>query len=136
MCQRYHPKIKKRPAGRMLRRLSTRLALGELEPPASALLAVLLPFVLTGVPGQESELLQTSTQFGVEFDQGARDAEPGRSGLTRQSAAVCENQNFELVRRFGGQQRLAHDVPRGVVHEVVFKWPAIDLNLALSRPKE
>src|ERR1039457_956995 len=75
------------------RRTHKRLALGELEPFASALLSVLLPFVLAGVPGQESELLELAAQFGVELDQGAGDAKPGRAGLARQPAATGENEH-------------------------------------------
>jgi hypothetical protein len=123
-------------AGRDGEAIPSGLALGELEPAPGALLSVLLPLVLTGIPSQKSELLQLAAQFGVELDQRAGDAEPGSACLTGQSAAVGENQNVELIGGLGSQQRLAHDVPRGVVHEIVFKRSSVDLNLALTRTQK
>jgi hypothetical protein len=43
------------------------LTLGELEPLAGALLAVLLPLVSARVARQESELLQFAAKFRIEF---------------------------------------------------------------------
>src|SRR6188472_2262110 len=76
------------------------LTFGELEPFASALLAVLLALVLAGVAGQEAELLQPRPQFGVELHQSSRDAQTGGARLTGDSAAVGKDQQVELVGGF------------------------------------
>src|SRR5947209_2687538 len=75
------------------------LSLGELEPFACALLAVLLAFVGTRVPRQEPELFQFTAQLGIEFDERAGDTQARCSGLAIEPPAVGKHQDVELVRR-------------------------------------
>ena len=53
-----------------------RLAFGELEALASALLTVLLSLMLARIARQEPKLLQLPAQFGIEFNQRTGDPEP------------------------------------------------------------
>src|SRR5438270_13544751 len=95
------------------------LTLGELEPLAGALLAVLLPFVLTRVASEEPELLQPSPQFGVELHQCPGDAQPGRARLSGDAATAGENDQVELIRGFGGRHSLADRGPGAFGREVI-----------------
>src|SRR5437764_14551083 len=63
------------------------LALAELETGAGALLAVLLAFLLARIARQEPGRLEAVAQLAVELEQGARDAVPYRTGVTRDAAA-------------------------------------------------
>src|SRR5215467_12352255 len=54
-----------------------RLTLGELEPLAGALLAVLLPLVSPWVTGQESEFLQFAAKLRIEFHQRPGNSQTG-----------------------------------------------------------
>src|SRR3954453_6620554 len=74
------------------------LTLGELEALAGALLPVLLSFFCACIACQQSERFQLSTQFRVEFNQGASDSHPGCSSLTANPAAIGEDQNVETIR--------------------------------------
>src|ERR1700733_6957997 len=79
------------------------LPLGELEPLASALLAVLLALVLPRIACQKTRFLQGTTQFGVELHQGAGNTEFDCPCLASCAAAVCQNQHIEAVRHFDCQ---------------------------------
>ena len=81
------------------------LALGELEPAAGALLAVLLPLVHPSVATQVPQFFKLTAQFGVEFQESAGNTEPRRAGLPRKPAAIGEDQDVKLVRRLGSEQR-------------------------------
>src|ERR1700733_4574764 len=76
---------------------TARLALGELESLAGALLTVLLALVRARIAPQQSHLLQLRPQLGIEFEQGASNAQPRGAGLSRRSSASGENKNIELV---------------------------------------
>ncbi len=131
--QRYHPKRCERQEYVVSYQ---RLALGELEPLASALLPVLLTFVRSGVASEEPKLLESAAQFGVELDQGASDAQPRRASLACEPAAAGQDQNIEFIRHLCRQQGLTHDIASGLVHKVVFECPAVHLNLALAGTKK
>src|SRR5579859_3872648 len=81
------------------------LSLRELEPLTSALLAVFLAFVRARVARQQAQLLQLRTEFDIELEQCAGNAQTRRAGLTGRSAAIRQNQDVELVGQFGRQQR-------------------------------
>src|SRR5580704_4238702 len=85
-----------------------RLAFGELEPLASALLSVLLALMLAGITGEEAGLFEFRPEFSIEFDQRAGDTEPDGICLTGNSTAVGENQNIKLVGHFGDEKCLAN----------------------------
>src|SRR5580658_4831900 len=69
-------------------RAATGSALRVLRRLASLLQAVLLAFLLAGVPGEQPGPLEARTQFGVDLHQRAGDAETERAGLTRGPPAV------------------------------------------------
>ena len=92
--------------------------------------------MFASVARQETELLQLAAQFGIKFDQGAGDAEAGRPGLSGDSAAVGEDQDIELVRQLGSEQRLAHVSARGFVCEIMLKGPVVDRDLAFAGPQK
>src|SRR3954447_26130126 len=106
------------------------LTLGELEALAGALLPVLLSFFRTCIARQQSEGFQLTTQFRVEFDQGASNTHAGCSGLTTDTSAIGENHNVETVRHFGRQERLTHVGTSGLAHKIVFERPVIYRDLA------
>jgi len=80
-----------------------RLAFGELEALASALLTVLLSLMRASIARQKSELLQFPAQFGIVFNQRTGNPEPCRSGLSADPAAIGENQYIKLIRNFNRQ---------------------------------
>src|SRR3954447_20023944 len=108
------------------------LPLGELEPLTCALLSVLLALVLAGIAGQETELLELATQFGIELNQCPCDAETGRAGLACEAAAVGEDQHIEFVGRFRCQERLTHHSPGGLGGEILVPSAAVDGDGALA----
>ena len=87
-------------------RPSAELALGELEPLAGALLPILLALMLARIACQVAHALQLPAQFEIEIAQGASDAQTDRASLTCDTAAIGQYQNVELLRRFGGLERL------------------------------
>src|SRR5207253_89502 len=64
------------------------LPLRVLRSLARLLEAVLAPLLLPRVPPQESRLLEHAARLGIESNQGPRDAEPDRSGLTTDATAA------------------------------------------------
>ena len=84
------------------------------------------------VTSEEAGRFETAAKFGIEFNKRARDAQPGRSGLTGNAAAIGQQQHIELVGYFGGEQRLAHDGAGRLAGEIVVKRPAIYGNLAFA----
>src|SRR6202023_1329766 len=107
------------------------LTLRELESLAGAFLPVLLALMLARIAREHAQLFQFPTQFRVELDQCASDPQLSGSGLPGGTATGCGDPNIELVGRFRGQKRLAHDRARRLAREVVFESPAIDRDLAL-----
>src|SRR5271168_1949261 len=91
--------------------LATRLPLGVLGSLAGLLQAVLLRFLLAGVPGQETRLLQRAAQLGIELAQGPGDAEAERSCLTRHPAPVDGDIDVPGLRLLSEPQGLGHDHP-------------------------
>src|SRR5258708_34180597 len=73
------------------------LAFAELEAFARASHPVLLAFLGARVARQESFRLERLARLEVVFDQRARDAEPDRAGLARDTAAGVGRQHVELV---------------------------------------
>src|ERR1035437_1895174 len=110
------------------------LTFGELEPLASALLAVLLALVLARVAGEIAELLQPRTQFRIEFHQGPGNTQAAGAGLADHAPAAGENQHGELIRALGGRQRLPHHGARTLRREVILERTAVHRNLALAGP--
>src|SRR5579884_1151215 len=113
-----------------------RLAFRELEALARALLTVLLTFVRSRIASQQTRLLQARPQLRVDLDQRARDSQPDGACLSGRTAAVGENQNIELVRHFGCEQRLARNRARRFVGEIMLERPAVHRDLALTGSQE
>src|SRR3954447_25061740 len=88
-----------------------RLTFGELEPLASAFLAILFALVLAGVAGQEAELLQPASQLRVELHQGPGNPEAACARLTDNAAALRQDEHVELLDAFRSCQRLPYHGP-------------------------
>lgn len=113
-----------------------RLALGELEALAGALLAVLLAFVRARIARKETKFLQLRTKFAIELQQRTRNTQPGGFCLTRKATAVGKDEDIKLVGRLGGEQGLPHDGAGRFRVEVVLEGAVIDGNVALTRTQE
>src|SRR5262245_40809510 len=112
------------------------LAFRELEPLASALLAVLFPLALPGVPCEVTELLEPGPQLRIKLHQRPGDPEAHRARLAVNTAAMGENQNVELIGRLGGEQRLLHRSPRRLRGEIILERTTVDRDIALPRPQK
>src|SRR5690348_1022888 len=110
-----------------------RLALGELEARASALLSVLLALLHARIAREETGLLEALAQLEVVDLQRARDAVADRAGLAARAAAVHRDDDVELVDRLRQRQRLLDDHLEHFVAEVVIERPAVDRDRARSR---
>src|ERR1700677_3070991 len=106
--------------------LATGLPLGVLGSVAGLLQSVLLRFLLPGVTGQESGLLQCGPQLGVELAQRPGDAQAERAGLTRHPAAVDGHVDGPRLGGLGQPQGLGDDHPVGGGGEVVLELLAVD----------
>ena len=115
---------------------SKRLAFGELEPLASALLTVLLALVLARITGEEASLLELGPKFPIKLNQGAGDTETDRIGLTGDTATVGENQNIELVGHLGDEKGLTDRNAPCFRGEVVIEGTTVDGNIALAGAEE
>src|SRR5580700_4521554 len=93
-----HVSESRRGAPRVLR---GRLALGELEASAGALLSVLLAFLAAGVAGYEAFGLERLAELGVEFHESAGDAELDRVGLAHDAAATNGAEDVEGLADIG-----------------------------------
>src|SRR3984885_5075033 len=71
------------------------LSLAELEASASALLTVLLTLFTTRVAGNEAFCLERLAELGVEFHEGACDAELDGIGLAHNSTAFDGGDDVE-----------------------------------------
>src|ERR1700689_2761202 len=100
---------------------SKRLAFGELEAFASALLSLLLALMFAGVPAEHAQFLQLGAQLDVELEQRARDSQLRGAGLARRPAALRVDQNVEFVGGLGGQKRLPHDGSRSLAGKIIFE---------------
>src|SRR5271155_2523993 len=74
-----------------------KLALAELEPPASALLPVLLAFLHARVARQESIFAQAGTQIRVQLRERAGKSHAHGPGLPAHAAALHRGFHFHLV---------------------------------------
>src|SRR4051812_27370315 len=78
---------------------------------AGLLEAVLLGFLLAGVPREEAGLLELAPQLGVELDEGPGDAVAQGAGLARGAAAVEGGVDVVGLGEVGEPQRLRQDHP-------------------------
>ena len=58
----------------------------------------------------------------------------GATGLSGHASAIRENDQIELVRSFGGSQRLPHHGARTFRREVILERTIVDLDLARTGP--
>src|SRR5579859_310887 len=107
-----------------------KLALGELEALARALLPVLLAFLHTGVTRQKTVLAQRSAQLRIELRDGARQSHADRTGLPADAAAIRGHHNVYLVREAREFQRLDGVMLPSEVREILLHRPLVDCELA------
>ncbi len=62
--------------------------------------------MFTRIARQKSELLQFPAQFGIKFDQRPGNTEASSPGLTRDPAAIGQDQDIKFFGGFRRQQRL------------------------------
>src|ERR1700722_4311287 len=112
------------------------LSLAELEACASTLLAVFLALLTTRVAGNEAFCLERLAELGVEFHEGACDAELDGIGLAHNSTAFDGGDDVEGLfdagdakRPLGGCALLSGD-------EVNFGLFAVDGEFAAARTQE
>src|SRR5580693_234816 len=82
-----------------------RLAFAELEASASALLTVLLALFTTRVAGNEAFCLERLAKLGVEFHEGASDAELDCIGLAHDAATLYGGDDVEGLADVGDAER-------------------------------
>ena len=116
----------------MTLRTTARLALGELEALACALLAVLLAFLHAGIASQKTVLAQRGTQFRVEAADGARQSHAHRSGLPANAAALGGAHHVDLVHQAGEFERLSGVMLPGMIREIFLSGAAVDRELAAA----
>src|SRR6185437_4884196 len=104
------------------------LALRELEPLASALLAILLALVFAGVSSQQARFLQRSAELRVKFHQSTRDTKANGARLTGDAASVREHDHIETIRHFHYLQRKPRRNTTGVGGEIFFERTAVHGN--------
>src|SRR5512138_3994929 len=102
------------------------LALAELEPTASAGLAVLLPLHHAGVAGEETGLLQRGPELRIQQAQRAAQPVANRAGLAGQPAPDDVHRHVDLPRLLEDLQRLVEDHLRGLAPEVLVERTAVD----------
>jgi hypothetical protein len=101
------------------------LTLGELETPAGAGLAVLLPFYHPGIPGQKSVASQGAIVGLINLTQSPGQAMPAGAGLTIGAPAVYINQNIEFAFIRGNHERLTHHIGMFPLGEILGQFSAI-----------
>src|SRR5229473_1546541 len=116
----------KRPRGPLTRRL----ALGELESLARALLPVLLALLHTGVARQKTVLAQRRPQLRIEFRNCARQSHAHRAGLAADAAATRGDNNVYLVGEAGELQRLDGVVLPREIREILLDRSLVHRELA------
>src|SRR3954468_9423765 len=101
------------------------LTFAELESLARSSHAVLLAFLRAGIARQKSGLAQHRAQVAVEFDEGARDAEPQRAALPRDAPAGGRREHVELFPGLGEHEWLADNEAQRFGGEVGFERPVV-----------
>src|SRR5450432_2335937 len=102
-----------------------RLALGELEALACALLSVLLALLHARIASEKSILAQRGAQFGVEHRNGAGQAHANGSGLSADAATLGGNDHVHLVVEIGELQRLDGIVLPREIGKILFRGAAV-----------
>src|SRR5450432_2906622 len=102
-----------------------RLALGELEALACALLSVLLALLHARIAGEKSILAQRGAQFGVEHRNGAGQAHAYGSGLSTDAAAFGGDHHVHLIMQIGELERLGGVVLPRKIREILFGGAAV-----------
>src|SRR6202166_1648692 len=113
-----------------------RLALGELEALACALLAVLLAFLHARIASQKSILAQRRAQFRIEHRNGACQAHADRSSLPANSTALGSDDHIHLVVQARELQRFSGVMLPRYVWKIFFRRSAIDLELSGTRAQK
>jgi hypothetical protein len=112
------------------------LPLRELEPLARTLLAVLLALVSARVAREIPCCFQAAAEFGIELDESPRNAEARRVGLTGVTAAIGEDKNIELFRRFCREKGLPDDRTCGLRGEIFVIRATVNGDRAIARAEE
>jgi hypothetical protein len=113
-----------------------RLALGELEALARALLAVLLAFLHTGIARQETVGAQRRAKLRVEAADGAGESHANCSGLTTNAAALGGANDIDLIGQAGELQRLDSVMLPSVIGEISIDGATVDGEFSRARAKK
>src|SRR6267142_595299 len=100
-------------------KLTERLALGELESLARALLAVLLALLHAGVAEQKTLGAKRRPQFGIELRNGARQTHTDGTSLSAHAATMRGDNYVHLLGHVGEFERLGSVVLPCKIREVV-----------------
>ena len=111
---------------------NAKLAFGELEPLAGALLTILLSLVRARITGQVPGFLQARTKFGIELNQSAGNAQSGGASLSNIPAAIGKDQDIELFGRLRCEERLTHHGSGSFGGEVSFQGTTVDRDRAFT----
>ncbi len=112
---------------------SAELSLRVLEPLASTLVPVLLPFFHTGITCQEAFLSQAWTQCLIARGKGSCNPVTNGTGLPCDPAPRGRRQDVKAIIDIRRTQRLADNRLQSQSRKVFFKWPAVDGNLPGTR---
>ena len=109
------------------------LSLRELEALARARLAGLLPFLHPRIAGKQSLGLQRAAQICVHLQEGARDPEARRPGLTGRAAARGVNRDVVGVGRASPPASVAALCFAAAGREIILEALAVDVDFAVAR---
>src|SRR5262249_32679628 len=113
-----------------------KLALGELEALAGALLPVLLALLHARIAREKTVLAQRRAQLEIEARNGARQSHAYGPGLTASAATVRGDDHIHLIGQVGELERFGGVVLPGVVRKVGIHLAAVDRKLASARTQK
>ena len=102
-----------------------RLTLAVLVTGTGSAQTVLFAFLLAGIAGQETGLLQNSAERRIKKKQSTADAMTHSLGLAGRAAATHVDADFELVLEIHQLEGLAHDHLKGLTVEIFLEGAAV-----------
>src|SRR4029077_526775 len=119
-----------------VKKRNKRLALGELEALACALLSVLLAFLHSGIARQKPVLAQRRSELRVVTRDRPRQAHAYRACLSAHAAAMRRHDNIHLVGDIGELQRFDRVMLPRVIRKILLHRAAVNLELTRPRTQE
>src|SRR5690348_169899 len=113
-----------------------KLALGELEALARALLSVLLALFHTGIARKKTVLPERWTQLGIKPRDRARQSHPYRAGLPANAAAMSGDDYIHLVPQAGELERLCGIVLPREIWKILFDGSLVHSEFAGACPEK